>query len=360
MAREYARMRVDVWIDDDFRALSPAAQHLYFVLLTSPALSYCGVTDWRPGRIAALAHGWDTEQILMAAKELTERLYIVPDDVTEEVLIRSFIRHDGLMKESRVAVSMVKAFAAVASNTIRGVIVHELRRLRDEDGSLNGWRAVNGQPGQALKLLDLNAIDPTGLAHGLADHLGVGLGDGLGVGLAQTPPNVWGSVWGSTSPAPTPAPTPSPNGENITAPRKRGRRIPDDFAVTDDMRRWALDNGFGHLDLDRITDEFRDYWAAEAGGKSVKIDWVKTWHNRIRAVADRTPANVRPIRRDSSGQRTWTLDEIEAVLGVDLWTCPQPPRELDADAKWEWVQQAKREHRAERIAQAEAKLGSPA
>ncbi len=304
MAREYARMRVDVWIDDDFRTLTPPAQHLYFVLLTSPALSYCGVTDWRPGRIAALAHGWDSEQILLAAKELTERLYIVPDEVTEEVLIRSFIRHDGLMKESRVAVSMVKAFAAVASNTIRGVIVHELRRLHAEDDTLHGWRTVRGEPGQALKLLGLNAVDPTGLAHGLADHLGEGLGvplgDGLGVGLAQTSTNVWGSVWGSTSPAPTPAPTPSPNGENNTAPRKRGRRIPDDFAITDDMRQWATTNGFAHHDLDKITAEFVDYWRGVAGAKALKTDWPATWRNWIRRQAPKTATT-------DGGLKPWEL-----------------------------------------------------
>ena len=295
MAREYARVRVDVWLDDDFRRLSPAAQHLYFVLLTSPQLSYCGVTDWRPGRIAAVAQGWIVEQVIAAAKELTERLYIVPDEGTEEVLIRSFIRHDGLMKEARVAVSMVKAFGAVASNAIRGVIVHELHRLRAEDESLNGWRTTKGEPGQALTLLSQNAIDPADLAQGLADHLGVGLG--------QTPQSVWGSVWGSTSPtpAPTPAPSPSDEGENTTAPRKRGRRIPDDFAVTGEMCAWAAENGFGHLDLEKITAEFRDYWAAESGARAVKIDWVKTWRNRIRAVAERTPNNVRRLSRSTPG-----------------------------------------------------------
>src|SRR3954447_16815038 len=105
MAREYARLRIDIWIDDNFRRLSPPAQHLYFVLLTSPSLSYCGVSDWRPGRIAAAAAGWTAEAVEAAGRELTECQYIVPDAGTEEVLIRSFIRHDGLMKESRVAVS---------------------------------------------------------------------------------------------------------------------------------------------------------------------------------------------------------------------------------------------------------------
>jgi hypothetical protein len=282
MAREYARLRLDMWITGDIRKLSPPAQHLYFVLLTSPDLSYAGVTDWRPGRIAAGAEGWTADQVRAAAAELSRGLYVVIDEDTEEVLVRSFIRNDGLMKEARVAVSMVKAFGAVASSTLRGVIVHELRRLHDEEPDLRGWRTTSGAPGQALALLGLDSIDPADLGVGLADALPLD----FGVGFGQTLPNVRGSVTGSTSPAPTPAPTPE---EKDTAPRKRGRRIPDDFAVTDEMRQWAVDNGFGHLDLDKITAEFRDYWAAESGARAVKLDWTKTWHNRVRAVAERSP-----------------------------------------------------------------------
>jgi hypothetical protein len=272
MAREYARVKVDIWIDDDIRSLSPSAQHLYFVLLTSPKLTYCGVTDWRPGRIAALANGWTAEQVREAADELTTRLYVVVDDETEEVLIRSFIRHDGLMKESRVAVSMVKAFAGVASNKIRGVIVHELKRLHAEDPSLNGWRTTKGEPGQALDLLSLVAIDPADLAQGLGDDLGVG----LGVGLAQTPPNVWGSVWGSTSPAPTPAPTPSSKDE--IGPRKRGTTAPDHFDITDKLRGWATENAPG-IDVDAETENFLDHHRAK--GSTFK-SWDAAWRTWMR------------------------------------------------------------------------------
>ena len=76
--------------------------------------------------------------------------------------------------------------------------------------------------------------------------------------------------------------------------RKRGTRIPDDFAVTDDMRSWAHANGVGHLPLEAITEEFFDYWRGVAGAKGVKLDWFATWRNWIRRKAD--DAKVRPIR----------------------------------------------------------------
>ena len=34
--------------------------------------------------------------------------------------------------------------------------------------------------------------------------------------------------------------------------------------------------------IDRLTEEFHDYWDAKPGKEARKIDWDKTWHNRVR------------------------------------------------------------------------------
>ena len=78
--------------------------------------------------------------------------------------------------------------------------------------------------------------------------------------------------------------------------RKRGTRIPEGFAVNDEMRQWANDNGLAHLDLQAITVEFVDYWVGVPGVKGVKLDWLATWRNWIRRKASDGPRNVRPIR----------------------------------------------------------------
>lgn len=70
-------------------------------------------------------------------------------------------------------------------------------------------------------------------------------------------------------------------------PRKRGSaatRIPDDFALTEEMRKWAFQSGLAHLNLDLITEEFVDFWRG-ASKNATKKDWVATWRNRVRAVA---------------------------------------------------------------------------
>lgn len=132
-------MNVSVWASSQFRSLSPKAQHLYFVLVTSPDLSYAGVADWRPGRLAALSEGWTARSVEEAAKELEKARTVVIDRDTEEALIRRWMKYDGLINQPRMAVSAANAYAATASARLRGVIVHELRRLRDEEPDLKGW-----------------------------------------------------------------------------------------------------------------------------------------------------------------------------------------------------------------------------
>jgi hypothetical protein len=208
MARQYASVKLSIWSDDEFRSLSPRAQHLYFVLLTSPSLSHCGIADWRPARIAALAGNWTKESVEAAAAELVQRLYLVVDEATEEVLVRSFVRHDELMKQPKMAVSMANAHAAAASSVLRGVIVHELRRLHEEFPELHGWKAE-----AAAALLSKASIDPSTYPLG-GGPAGGPNGSRLGVRLPQADPETRPSGSGSDNGSPSPAPIPAPASSN--------------------------------------------------------------------------------------------------------------------------------------------------
>lgn len=133
MARQYAQIRVGMWeVDDDFRALPVGAQHLYFVLLTSPSLNMAGVGDWRPKRIAKLANGWTPKQVEDAAAVLSERLFIVNDTETEEFLIRTFIRNDGVLRNPKTAVAMVAAWGRIYSRMLRSVLAEQVQGLAEE------------------------------------------------------------------------------------------------------------------------------------------------------------------------------------------------------------------------------------
>lgn len=150
MARDRANIRTDMWGSGEWRQLSTGAQWLYMYLLTSPSLSYVGVSDWRPGRIAAKVEDATADDIRARAAELAEGRFVYTDDDTEEALIRSFLRHDGLLLNPNLWRSVGNDFADASSEVLRGVIAHEANRLRREHpegfetskgGMVNPWES---------------------------------------------------------------------------------------------------------------------------------------------------------------------------------------------------------------------------
>lgn len=305
MGREFARWNVTASGDDDWRALPWPAQWLYKTLWDHPRLSYCGVIDWRPGKIAAAAHGMDADTIRMLARCLEARLFVVIDEMTEELLIRSWARFDGLMRQPRMAVSFATAFAAVESAEVRGVLVHEARKIHDREPDLAGW----GKPAVA-ELLSRTAVDPRSRA-----LPGDPFGSGFGVTFGPVSPSVsvpFGANasegLGPVSVPPTPAPTPTPAPSLLlpaTAPAdavaRRGSRIPDPFEISADMVSWARENAPG-IDHAAVTDRFVDYWRGISGSKGVKLDWTATWRNWL--------------RRESEQRRTGRPSPTDAAMDV--------------------------------------------
>lgn len=288
MARDHARVNVTIWGDPAFRALPPPAQHLYLTLWTSPDLSYAGVHDWRPARLSGLANGWGQEAIERAADCLSARHFLVIDHETEEALIRSWIRWDGLMKQPRMAISCITAYAAIYSNRLREVIVHQLLGEKERLPNLSCWsdsrvQEVLSHPAVSAKELPV----PN-------DPFRDGCAPDVTHGLDQTQ----GEVWVPPTPAPTPAPhssTPAPE----RGTRKRATQLPADWEPNEGHAAIATERG---LDLDDVAANFRDHHTAKA---STYVDWnaaFRTWLRRERpAQAGRTTA--RPSGRPTTDDR---------------------------------------------------------
>lgn len=98
--------------------------------------------------------------------------------------------------------------------------------------------------------------------------------------------------------------------------RARPTRIPDDFALTDEMRSWARTKGIlGNLT--RETERFRDYWL---GAGKTKADWPATWRNWVSREADDTRNQT--VRRSISSvhaepDRLPTEDERVAAWNAE-------------------------------------------
>ena len=62
---------------------------------------------------------------------------------------------------------------------------------------------------------------------------------------------------------------------------KRGSRLAQDWFLSKSMGEWATQER-PDLDVRQVAEQFKDYWAAQAGQKGVKLDWDATWRNWVR------------------------------------------------------------------------------
>jgi hypothetical protein len=274
MARDHTRIHQDIWGDDEWRDLSPEAQHLYFVLYTWPP-TFCGAGDWQPRKIAPRARGWEVPQVLDAAEELVAGEFVLIDLDTDEHLVRSWIKHDGLYRQPNMAVSMVNARANLASRKLRGVVVHEVLKLRKAEPKLESWKRDT-----VSKMLDQTAIDPS--SEDWASPWDSPSVSTWARGSVSTKPT------GSASTSPTPlllTPTPSSNSKESGA---RGSRLPEGWEPSRDLVA-QMRSECPHVDLRSEHAKFTDYWAAVPGAKGRKADWDATWRNWIRRASENAP-----------------------------------------------------------------------
>jgi hypothetical protein len=154
MARQFAQLSVNIWSDEHFKSMRPEDQHMYFVLLSQPRVSLCGVIDYIPSRIARCSYHWTVSDVEDRIKALIEQRYVVLDEETSEVLIRSFVRNDGLLKVPNIAKGMASEYGEVMSQRLRDVIVKELKRAHRQWPDLGAWRAIrDANPVLADKVL---------------------------------------------------------------------------------------------------------------------------------------------------------------------------------------------------------------
>lgn len=131
MARTEARIFSSVWTSPeqcDFRALPDGAQWLYWVLLSQPELSMCGVLTEAAERWSRLATGVTAKTVRARLARLSADRFVVHDASTSEVWVRAYLRRDGVLAAPNFIVAMARAFGEVHSTVIREGIVAEIHR----------------------------------------------------------------------------------------------------------------------------------------------------------------------------------------------------------------------------------------
>lgn len=123
MARSYAPIYTSIWHDENFLALSAQAQRVYFLALSQPNITYCGVVSFTAKRWGLLAANTTPKAIEKAVQELEGAGFVMLDDDTEELWIRSFVKHNGVLRQPQLVRSMQRAYTEIHSPAIRAAFL---------------------------------------------------------------------------------------------------------------------------------------------------------------------------------------------------------------------------------------------
>lgn len=126
MARSYARIDVQRFHDDDWRALTLPQKAVFDMMLTHPKLSLCGALDLKYGSLVKYAPELNVDALSGILDALMEARYIAVDWDTDEAVIRTFVRHDGVLQNQNLGRGMWSAWVAVESDELRRFVLENL------------------------------------------------------------------------------------------------------------------------------------------------------------------------------------------------------------------------------------------
>ncbi|MDR5712957.1 hypothetical protein [Nesterenkonia flava] len=112
------------------------------MLLANKARTYAGVLPLVPGRYLRTSRDSTREDFDAGVQELTHARFLVIDEDSQEILIRSFVRHHEVIKQPNLTKNMVRSLDSVYSRRILDVLLMELARYLREEPELKGWAEI--------------------------------------------------------------------------------------------------------------------------------------------------------------------------------------------------------------------------
>jgi hypothetical protein len=229
MARGHGRILTSIWEDTDFLALDEREQRLYLFLISQPNLNHAGLLDLTLRRWARKARGLTVAELEKRIGRLEETDFVVVDDDTEELLIRSFVRNDGVWRMPKVMGAMVSGALEISSPKLQKALLAEMDRIPIGELSADPTKLRNGTAGPSIRQQVTEHIETLRKAFGTPNPDPSRGGNGTPSATpfstpSDTPshPPAEGGPKASTrgraptsrahspAPAPTPAPIPSP------------------------------------------------------------------------------------------------------------------------------------------------------
>jgi hypothetical protein len=232
--RLYARTSTDMPDEPSIKALDVEPQWLYDRLRFRPEMTRCGVVPYRPSLWAELANNATERKVRGWARQLVTSNHLVIDEPRAECLIRTYVRHDGLLSQPNVVANMVNDFHLITSEKIRLAFLIEFRRLWDlplPDGERGGWLLGIGHYPRKKHGKDDPAQWPIALTADALARLTKAVGQGFRAELAAAvqagdvrpfpPDDPHGLPEPFADPSTNPTPNPSPNPLRAVSPESR-------------------------------------------------------------------------------------------------------------------------------------------
>lgn len=126
MARTYANIDAGIWLDPEFCGLSAGAQRTYFMLITQTNIAACG-------SLALTLRRWSKtcaeKELEVWLAELSDARFVLIDEDTEELLVRTFVKWDGGHRHPTRVKAVIATARAIASPELRETAAVELGKL---------------------------------------------------------------------------------------------------------------------------------------------------------------------------------------------------------------------------------------
>jgi hypothetical protein len=133
MPRSHGVLKVEVWeAASEFRRLPLAGQWAYAMLISQPQINNLGVLPYVPEKWWRFAYGLDRSGLDQLLDLLEQRRYTITDVETGELLVRTFIRHDGVWKVPKLVTNARRLWRETESPRIRGYLADRHPWLLDD------------------------------------------------------------------------------------------------------------------------------------------------------------------------------------------------------------------------------------
>ena len=135
MANAAGLIKESIWRDKDFRQLPRTAQCTYAQLVSQKELDRAGMQPLQVAKWAKACEELSEAAIRSDLAVLEERRFVFVDDDTDEVFIRSYMRHAEVARYPNILKNALRCARMVASDKLRYELATELRKLHKADAS---------------------------------------------------------------------------------------------------------------------------------------------------------------------------------------------------------------------------------